>query len=69
MSYNMRLRYCIFINRSKNIVYLFESAFYIVSIEVPKEKREFSIAVTSIADSFGIALAGFTGNYRYFIWV
>ena len=31
-----------------------------VSNDISKEKREFSIAVTSIADSFGIALAGFT---------
>ena len=29
-------------------------------MEIPKEFREFSIAVTSIADSFGITLAGFT---------
>ena len=29
-------------------------------MEIPKESREFSIAVTSIADSFGITLAGFT---------
>ena len=32
----------------------------IVSVEVQKEVREFSIAVTSVADSFGITLAGFT---------
>lgn len=37
------------------------NAFNLVSIEIPKEVREFSIAIASIADSFGIALAGFTG--------
>lgn len=37
------------------------SAFNQISIEIPKNVREFSIAVASIADSFGIALAGFTG--------
>lgn len=31
-----------------------------VSIDIPKKDREFSIAITSIADSFGITLAGFT---------
>ena len=34
------------------------NAFDLVSIEIPRENREFSIAITSIADSFGIALAG-----------
>ena len=33
----------------------------LVSVEVPKYAREFSIAVTTIADSIGIALAGFLG--------
>jgi hypothetical protein len=32
-------------------------------MEVPKEIRELSIAVTSIADSLGIALAGFTCKF------
>ncbi|CAF0873839.1 unnamed protein product [Brachionus calyciflorus] len=36
------------------------NAFNLISIEIPKNAREFSIAVASIADSFGIALAGFT---------
>ena len=36
------------------------NAFNLVSIEVPKNVREFAIAITSIADSFGITLAGFT---------
>ena len=36
------------------------NAFNLVSIEVPKNVREFAIAITSIADSFGISLAGFT---------
>lgn len=31
-----------------------------VSIELPKDQREFAIAITSVADSFGIALAGST---------
>lgn len=34
-----------------------------ISIEIPKEVREISIAIASIADSFGIALAGFLGLY------
>jgi battenin len=42
------------------------NAFYQVSIEIPKNVREISIAITSIADSFGIALAGFTGKYLLF---
>jgi battenin len=36
------------------------NAFYLVSVEVPAHLREFSIAITSVADSFGIALSGFT---------
>lgn len=39
-----------------------------VSLELPKEIREFSIAVTSIADSFGISLAGFTGNFNLIVY-
>ncbi|RNA16684.1 Battenin [Brachionus plicatilis] len=35
------------------------NSFNQISIEIPKNVREFSIAVASIADSFGIALAGF----------
>jgi hypothetical protein len=42
------------------------NAFYQVSIEIPKNVREISIAITSIADSFGIALAGFTGIHINF---
>jgi battenin len=34
------------------------NAFYLVSVEIPKDVRESSIAITSIADSFGVALAG-----------
>ena len=36
------------------------NAFYRISIEIDKQDREFSIAIASIADSVGIALAGFT---------
>lgn len=36
------------------------NAFNLVSIEVPKANREFSMAVVSIADGIGIAFAGFT---------
>ncbi|CAF0962848.1 unnamed protein product [Brachionus calyciflorus] len=36
------------------------NALNLVSIEVPKIYREFSIGVTTIADTIGIALAGFT---------
>ncbi len=36
------------------------NAFNLVSIEVPKKNREFSMAVVSIADGLGIAMAGFT---------
>jgi hypothetical protein len=36
------------------------NAFNLVSIEVPKNIREFAIAITSVADSFGITIAGFT---------
>lgn len=36
------------------------NAFNQVSIEVPKENREYSMAFVSIADGFGIALAGAT---------
>ncbi len=47
--------------RLKEIFLIFSlSAFNMVSIEIPKKDREFSIAITSIADSFGITLAGFT---------
>ena len=36
------------------------NAFNKLSIEIPKKNREMSIAIASIADSIGIALAGFT---------
>ena len=36
------------------------NAFNQLSIEIPKKNREMSIAIASIADSIGIALAGFT---------
>jgi len=36
------------------------NAFHLVSIEIPKGMREFSIAITSVADSLGITLSGFT---------
>ena len=36
------------------------NAFNRLSAEIPKKDREMSIAVASIADSIGIALAGFT---------
>ncbi len=36
------------------------NAFNLVSIEVPKKNREFSMAFVSIADGLGIAMAGFT---------
>ena len=39
------------------------NAFNEVSTNIRKEHREFSIAVVSIADGIGIALAGFTCNY------
>lgn len=51
----------LFFEYYKNLKIYF-SAFNQISIEIPKNVREFSIAVASIADSFGIALAGFTGN-------
>jgi battenin len=35
------------------------NAFYLVSVDTPKSVREFSIAITSLADTIGIALAGF----------
>lgn len=44
------------------MISFFSSAFYKLTNEIPKESREFSIAVTSIADSLGITLAGFTGK-------
>jgi hypothetical protein len=34
-----------------------------VSMEVPREYREFSIGAVTIADTFGIALAGFVGKF------
>ena len=36
------------------------NAFNQLSIEIPKKDRELSMAIASIADSIGIALAGFT---------
>lgn len=35
------------------------NAFNLVSIEVPKQNKEFAIAITSLANSCGVALAGF----------
>ena len=34
------------------------NAFNLVSIEVPKQNKEFAIAITSLANSCGVALAG-----------
>ena len=36
------------------------NAFYLVSIEINEKDRESSIAIASLADSIGIALAGLT---------
>ncbi|XP_063220332.1 battenin isoform X2 [Bacillus rossius redtenbacheri] len=35
------------------------NTFYRISVEVPKEKREFSIGITTLSDAVGICLAGF----------
>ena len=43
----------------------YANAMSLVSTEVPKYAREFSIALTTIADSFGIALAGLVGKLNF----
>ena len=43
------------------------NAFHLLSTEISSDTKEFSIAITTLADSLGIALAGFTGSLLWLI--